>query len=107
MAMNTTDKDFDKDVLQSELPVLVDFWAEWCGPCRQLSPIVENVAQEMSGAVKVVKLNIEENVDVATKYGVRAIPTLMIFKNGELAATKVGALPKSALQEWVKENTNA
>lgn len=100
----TNDQDFTKDVLESDLPVLVDFWAPWCGPCRQLLPIVEEVAKEGEGVVNVVKCNIDENPEVPSKYGVRSIPTLMIFKNGELVDTKIGSLPKGALNEWVKGN---
>ena len=101
---STTDSTFEQDVLNSDKPVLVDFWAEWCGPCKQLSPILDSVAASVGGDVKVVKVNIDDNPETPTKYGVRGIPTLMVFKNGELVDTKVGALPESQLEEWVKSN---
>ena len=100
----TTDSTFEEDVLKSDKPVLVDFWAEWCGPCKQLAPILDSVAANGGDDVKVVKVNIDDNPETPTKYGVRGIPTLMVFKNGELADTKVGALPESQLEEWVKSN---
>ena len=103
MANATTDTDFDTDVLQSDKPVLVDFWAEWCGPCRQLSPIIDQLSDEKSDALKIVKVNIDENPESPTKYGVRGIPTLILFKDGKPLATKVGALPKSALSDWIDE----
>ena len=93
---------FESDVLYSDLPVIVDFWAEWCGPCKMIGPHLEEISDEMSGAVKVTKLNIDENPDLAAKYGVRSIPTLVMFKNGEPASIQVGAKPKSALVEWIK-----
>ncbi|MBI4969379.1 MAG: thioredoxin TrxA [Rhodospirillales bacterium] len=96
-----TDNSFDADVLKSADPVLVDFWAEWCGPCRQIAPALEELAKEYSGKVTVAKVNIDENPATPSKYGVRGIPTLMLFKNGQVAATKIGALPKSKLYEWV------
>jgi thioredoxin 1 len=96
-----TDTSFDADVLKSADPVLVDFWAEWCGPCRQIAPALEELAKEYSGKVTVAKVNIDENPATPSKYGVRGIPTLMLFKNGQVAATKIGALPKSKLYEWV------
>ncbi|MCB2055742.1 MAG: thioredoxin TrxA [Geminicoccaceae bacterium] len=100
----TSDKAFDADVLKSSKPVVVDFWAEWCGPCKMIAPHLEELAAEMSEEVQVVKVNIDDNPLTPTKYGVRGIPTLMLFKNGEVAATKVGALPKSKLVEWVQES---
>jgi thioredoxin 1 len=100
----TSDSNFDQDVLKSEKPVLVDFWAEWCGPCKSIAPHLEELASEFEGNVEVVKVNIDQNPETPQKYGVRGIPTLMLFKNGEVAATKVGALPKGKLVEWVQES---
>ena len=97
-----TDKDFNKEVIESEGAVLVDFWAEWCGPCQRLMPVVEEIAGEMAGKLKIVKVNIEEAPEAPSKYGVRGIPALMLFKDGEVAATKVGAAPKTKLIEWVE-----
>ena len=99
---NVTDTSFDTDVLQSESPVLVDFWAEWCGPCRQIAPALEDLSRDLAAKVTIAKLNIDENPATPGKYGVRGIPTMMIFKGGKVAATKVGALPKSKLYEWVQ-----
>ena len=99
---NVTDKSFEADVLQSEGPVLVDFWAEWCGPCRQIAPALEDLSKDLDGKVTIAKINIDENPATPGKYGVRGIPTMMIFKGGKVAATKVGALPKSKLYEWVQ-----
>jgi thioredoxin 1 len=96
-----TDASFDADVLKSAAPVLVDFWAEWCGPCRQIAPALEDLSKEYGAKLTVAKVNIDENPATPSKYGVRGIPTLMIFKNGQVAATKIGALPKSKLYEWV------
>ena len=102
MSIKVTHASFDVDVLNAEGPVLVDFWAEWCGPCKQISPALEEMATEMGGKVTIAKVNIDDNPGVPSKYGVRGIPTLILFKNGEVAATKVGALPKSQLVEWVE-----
>jgi len=96
------DTDFENEVLQSDKPVVVDFWAEWCGPCKQLSPVVDELANDMKDSIKVVKVNIDEAPEAPTKYGVRGVPTLMIFKNGQVVDTRVGGMPKSQLQEWVE-----
>ena len=104
MTTEITDQNFAQDVLGGDMPVLVDFWAPWCGPCRQLAPIIDDIAKETAGKLAVFKCNIDENPEIPSKYGVRSIPTLMIFKNGKLVDTKIGALPKSALNEWVKSN---
>jgi thioredoxin 1 len=97
-----TDSSFDAEVLRASGPVLVDFWAEWCGPCRMIAPLLEDLATEMAGRVTVAKLNIDENPQTPMKYGVRGIPTVILFKGGQVAATKIGALPKSKLYEWVE-----
>jgi thioredoxin 1 len=104
MANNTSDNSFKNDVLDNSGAVLVDFWAPWCGPCKQLSPLVDELSKDMEGALKVYKCNIDENPETPSKFAVRGIPTLMIFKDGKLIDTKVGSLPKSALYEWVKSN---
>jgi thioredoxin 1 len=96
-----TDSTFEAEVLQSGTPVVVDFWAEWCGPCKALSPIVDEIAVEMGDKVKIVKVNIEESPEAPTKYGVRGIPTLMIFKNGQVVDTRVGGMPKGQLSDWI------
>jgi thioredoxin 1 len=97
-----TDASFDSDVLGSADPVVVDFWAEWCGPCRMISPALEEIATELGGKVKIAKLNIDENPNVTIRYGVRSIPTLILFKNGEPTAIQVGAAPKGRLSDWIR-----
>ena len=96
-----SDADFDAQVLKSAEPVVVDFWAEWCGPCRMIAPALEEIAGTMGGKVKIVKLNVDENPATAAKYGIMSIPTLMLFKNGELASRQVGAAPKQKLEQWI------
>lgn len=98
---NVSDASFDADVLKSSQPVLVDYWAAWCGPCKMIAPMLEEVAAEYAGRVTVAKLNVDENQDTAAKYGIRGIPTLMLFKDGQAAATKVGALSKSQLTAFL------
>ena len=104
MTVKATDASFEQEVLKSDTPVLVDFWAEWCGPCRMIGPSLEDIAKDMDGKLKVVKVNIDENPMVPTRYGVRSIPTLLLFKNGQVAATKIGAEPKQKLVSWINSN---
>ncbi len=99
-----SDSTFDSEVLQSSTPVLVDYWAEWCGPCKMIAPILDDVAKDYAGKLKVAKLNIDENQETPPKYGIRGIPTLMLFKNGNVEATKVGALSKSQLAAFIDAN---
>ena len=102
--ITTSDTSFEADVLKSPVPVVVDFWAEWCGPCKMIAPYLEELAADKSELLVVAKVNIDDNPLTPTKYGVRGIPTLMLFRNGEIAATKVGAMPKTKLYEWVEES---
>lgn len=99
--VHVTDATFDEEVLKSDVPVLVDYWAEWCGPCKMIAPVLEEVAESYAGKVKVCKLDVDSNKEAAAKYGIRGIPTLMVFKDGDAAATKVGALSKTQLEEFV------
>jgi len=101
LILHVTDASFEQDVLKAEGPVLVDYWAEWCGPCKMIAPILDEVAKDYAGRLKVVKLNIDQNEQTPPKFGIRGIPTLMIFKGGEVAATKVGALAKSQLTAFI------
>jgi thioredoxin 1 len=101
MTDNVTDKDFDNIITNSNIPVLIDFWAPWCGPCRMLSPIIDEVAKDLEGKVKILKMNIDENLETPGKYGVRSIPTLMLFKNNKLLETKVGGSDKDSIKEWI------
>ncbi|GIK26299.1 MAG: thiol reductase thioredoxin [Rhodocyclales bacterium] len=99
-----TDANFESEVLQSATPVLVDYWAEWCGPCKMIAPILDDVSKEYAGKLKVAKLNIDDNQETPAKFGIRGIPTLMLFKNGNVEATKVGALSKSQLTAFIDSN---
>ncbi|HLD08732.1 MAG TPA: thioredoxin TrxA [Methylophilaceae bacterium] len=102
--IHTSDDAFEQDVLQSPLPVLVDYWAEWCGPCKMIAPILDDISKEYANRLKIAKLNIDDNQQTPPKYGIRGIPTLMLFKNGNVEATKVGALSKSQLTAFIDSN---
>ena len=101
---NVTDDNFDAEVIKSTKPILVDFWAEWCGPCKQIGPVLEEISNDMADQVIIGKINIDNSPNVPVKWGIRGIPTMLIFKNGELKATKVGATTKSNIVSWIKEN---
>ncbi len=101
MVDKVTDATFDQDVLKASEPVVVDFWAEWCGPCKMIAPALEEISKSLSGKVKIVKLNVDENPGTAAKFGIMSIPTLMLFKNGELTSRQVGAAPKQKLEQWI------
>ena len=102
--VNITDENFDTEVLKSDKPIVVDFWAEWCGPCKQIGPMLEEISNEMTNEIIIAKHNIDTEPNTPTKYGVRGIPTMLLFKGGELKATKVGATTKSNIVSWIKEN---
>ena len=104
LIVHVTDGSFDDEVLKSDTPVLVDYWAEWCGPCKMIAPVLDEIAKDYSGKLKICKLNIDDNAETAPKYGVRGIPTLMLFKDGNVEATKVGALSKSQLAAFLDSN---
>ena len=103
--INITDEEFEDSILKNSGVCLVDFWAEWCGPCKQISPILEEIASEENNDITIAKINIDENPKVATDYGIRSIPTMLLFSNGELKDTKVGVLPKQELNDWIKINS--
>ena len=103
MTIAVTDESFEQDVLKASQPVLVDFWAEWCGPCKQIGPALEQIAEELAGSVTVAKLNIDDSPSTPSRYGVRGIPTMMLFKDGQMAAMKVGAMPKQKILDWLAE----
>lgn len=100
---HVTDETFDAEVLQAAGPVVVDFWAEWCSPCKMIAPLLEELSNELEGQVKIVKINVDDNPKIATKYAIRGIPTLLMFKNGQVAASQVGAQPKNRLKAWLTE----
>ena len=104
--LKVNDKSFDTEVIKSSKPVLVDFWAEWCGPCKQIGPILEEISKEREEDIIVAKLNVDENTDTAQKYGIRGIPTMMIFNKGKLIDTKVGSIPKNTIIEWIESIIN-
>lgn len=102
MTSTVNDENFVQEVLQSKVPVLVDFWAEWCGPCRMFAPVLDEVSEELKDRVKIVKVNIDENPEISAKYGVRSIPTMILFRDGEMLETRVGSMPKTKLQGWLE-----
>ena len=102
--VNVTDENFNTEVLKSDKPIVVDFWAEWCGPCKQIGPTLEEISNEMSNEITIAKHNIDQEPNTPTKYGIKGIPTMLLFKGGELKATKVGATTKSNIVSWIKEN---
>ena len=104
MAHNVTDDNFKAEVLESDVPVLVDFWAEWCGPCKALSPVIDQVSGELGDKVKIVKVNIEDAPETPAQYGIRGVPTLMVFKGGDLVDTHIGGLPKDQLKAWIEKS---
>ena len=104
--LSTTDNKFENDVIGSLIPVIVDFWAEWCGPCKQIGPILEEISDEKKDLINIYKLNVDENPKISQKYGIRGIPTLMIFKDGKLVDTKIGNLPKSSINDWIERVLN-
>jgi thioredoxin 1 len=101
--VKVSDESFERDVLQSKTPVLVDFWAEWCGPCKQIAPALDQISEELSGQVVIAKVNIEDSPSTPSRYGVRGIPTMMLFRDGQMASMKVGAMPKQKILEWLAE----
>ncbi len=101
--VKVTDETFEQDVLKSDKPVLVDFWAEWCGPCKQIAPALEQIAEELAGLVTIAKVDIDNSPTTPARYGVRGIPTMMLFRGGQMASMKVGAMPKSKILEWLSE----
>lgn len=102
--LNLSDDEFAKEVLESDIPVLVDFWAEWCGPCKMLAPTIEELGNELDGKIKVFKMDIEANPSTPSKYGIRSIPTIMLFQNGNQIATKTGAQPKESIKQWINDS---
>lgn len=105
--VNISDESFEKDVLQSDKPILVDFWAEWCGPCKMIGPALEEISEELGEKAVIAKVNIDDNPDAPAKYGVRGIPTMILFNKGEIVETKVGAAPKGALKSWLEDKLNS